>query len=401
MYEKELFANYEFDSSNWNKVILGLLGGSAIFHVIILLFLVYVPAVRDAFYVAMLFSDAPTGWVSKDYQKTAIGEETVSIISLPPADQLQYPAGYFNLANGDAPAPDLIASTTPVVPETIPTDPNSIPGFPGLTLDQQGFTPNSSSIPPEFSNPVSSTSPTNRKTPRKVKLPRLPQTVPGATPPPLELSNSNTGNEPNNDATGAVTPSPTPLPNPDKPDSTRNPKPLIDYGKKVAKLREEKKLDLEKPFHVVIDGKLKEGKLIEAKTTPISGDLMLNSLATELIAALNDSNVLSALKQLCVDTDKGCRLSFDIKSDKDQVKAQILTDTDSNSKAGMVSLGLQAAIGIALNERKDKVEGKVLQFVTVKPQDKSVIIDCVMPRSIVESLVKEQLDAAIAKQLGT
>lgn len=400
MYEKELFANYEFDNSNWNKIILGLVGGSTIFHVIILLFLVYVPAVRDAFYVAMLFSDAPTGWISKDYNKTEIGEDTASIIDLPPETQLQYPAGYFNLANGDAPAPDLIASTTPYVPETVPTDFNSIQGFPGYTIEQPTITPTPFPIPPEFNNPIPA-SPNNRRS--STKIPPALRKKKNATITPFEGVNG--------EIPGIPQPSPTVQTEPKKEETAKaaptpnttnslNSEPLRILADKAIKQINDKQIDLNKPVNVTIRGVLDDkGKLIADKTKfkNNGGDEKLAAMAVELIAAMNDSNMLTYIKALSDGSTKR-DVVFNISKDEKEVKFQIVSDVGDAEKAGKIQSTLNFGMGIILTAKAGTEEGELLQGVKIETDKNQVVINWQMDTPTVLRKIQNKLDKIAAEQ---
>ena len=405
MDQKELFANYELSNSSWKKFIFKLLGGSLIFHVIILLFLIYVPAVRDTFYIALLFSDAPTSWVNKDYSKTGIEEgETASILSLPPTDQLQYPAGYFNLANGDAPAPDLIASTT--VPEPVAPVNGSVPGFEGLIFNQPTASPTPFPTPTNY-NPIA---PVTRKQSNGV-LPRLPKTKKGAKLPDFPgVNGSNDGlaagipNSPNAsptpkpDETAKV--SPTPTPDPTKPD-TLNQKPLQDLAAKAIKQINDKEIDLNKTVNVTVKGVLdSKGKLIakQTKYTNNGGDEKLASMTAELIGAMNDSNMLTYVQSLCGDK-KQCDVNFNVSKDEKDVKFQVVSVAGDEVKARSIASGLNMGFSIFRSAKTGTEEGELLNGITVTADKGQVIINWQMDAPTAMKKIQTKLDKIAAEQL--
>ncbi len=402
--QKELFANYEFSNSNWNKFIYKLLGASLIFHVIILLFLIFVPAVRDTFYIALLFSDAPTSWVNKDYNKTGIEEgETASIISLPPSDQLQYPAGYFNLANGDAPAPDLIASTTnPVPPVT-----NAVPGFEGFTFDQPTPAPTPFPTPTNY-NPT--LDPTRK--PINSSLPKLPKIKKGAKVPEFAgvngPNNNNAAGIPNSSPTPKTEPkpdetakvSPTPTPDPTKPD-TLNQKPLQDLAAKAIKQINDKEIDLTKPVNVTVKGVLdSKGKLVakQTKYTNNGGDEKLASMTAELIGAMNDSNMLTYVQTLCGDK-KQCDVNFNVSKDDKDVKFQVVSVAGDEAKAKSIASGLNMGFSIFRSAKTGTEEGELLNGITVTSDKGQVIINWQMDAPTAMKKIQIKLDKIAAEQL--
>ncbi|MEP6922854.1 MAG: hypothetical protein ABI954_00185 [Pyrinomonadaceae bacterium] len=409
MDQKELFANYEIDNSHWKKFVFKLLGASLIFHIIIFLFLIYVPAVRDAFYIALLFSDAPTGWVNKDYNKTQIEEgETASIINLPPADQLQYPTGYFNLANGDAPPPDMVAMTTPyAAPDAISTESGTIPGFPGYTINQPTTTPTPFPIPspvagfPPINTPNSSSRggglPKLRKVSRGAKLPEFSGAtsennggisgIPQPTPTPLP--------EPKSGATASASPSPAPAPK-----DSLNPKPLEDLAARTIKQINDKEIDLNKLVNVTIKGVLDDkGKLVAKQTTYTNngGDEKLASMAVELIAAMNDSNMLMYVKDLSGGSTKR-DVVFNISKDEKEVKFQVVSDIGNSKEAGKIQSTLSLGISLILLAKNGTEEGDLLKGIKIETDKNQVVINWQMDASTAMKKIQNKLDKIAAEQ---
>ena len=96
MTEQQLFANYELDNSKWQAIIFKFLGGSRVLHLVLLISAIYIPVVRDAFYVAMLFSDTDLRTVNKDYTLEDIGD--VTMINLANPARFRYPEGLLVLS---------------------------------------------------------------------------------------------------------------------------------------------------------------------------------------------------------------------------------------------------------------------------------------------------------------
>lgn len=400
MYQEELFANYELDDSSWYKTVFKLFGGSLVLHVIIFLSLIYIPAVRDAFYVALLFSDAPMGWTNKDYEKTEI--ETATVINLPSADQLQYPAGYFELANGDAPPPDFVALTTPYTPEVVDTNVNLLDGTPPIGFDNP--TPFPTPAPPVYT-PFPATKPAGDSV-----LPKLQKPKKGAKLPDFQAVNGNTDGipqpsptvqtEPKKEDVAKVQPSPSPASNPDEKDGI-NQRPLKDMGAKAAKLIQEKKLDLTQPVDVVITGQLnKDGKLENPKRDPNSkGDEVMQEMITDFVAALNDSGMLKYVEALSKGTSKRdvtFRIAKDEKSVTIQLSSVVGTAKEANEKASGLNL-LFMGFKVA---KKGTEEGELLEKVTTTSDEKGqVLINWEMPTpDAMQKIQKKLADLQKEKQ---
>src|SRR5688500_19580460 len=88
----ELFANIEVNKDNWWSKLLKLLGGSVGLHLLLLLAVVYVPGLRDAFNIAVLVADS--SFVEKDYEQTLIVED-IQMVEIA-GDKFRYPDGYWS-----------------------------------------------------------------------------------------------------------------------------------------------------------------------------------------------------------------------------------------------------------------------------------------------------------------
>lgn len=388
MNRKELFANYEFDNSKWNKTILRILGGSVALHVILFLSLIYVPAVRDAFYVAMLFSDGPNGWETKAYKPTEF--ETATIINLPSSDQLQYPEGYFELANGDAAPPDFLASTTNPTPEIIDQNLNA-DGFPPLDL-----TPSPTPTPaPPIAFPFPAPAPPRAG--NRGGLPRPPRPRKGATVPGFEDFNAGTkptpSPTPNKDATAETKPSPTPI-NPG--DIKLNKEPWFKLGRNFnSKLKD---LDLNQPVALTVKAKLdKDGKFVgKPIIVEKTGDPVMAEFALGIVAALDESEMLRHVKGL-ISGSQARDITFTLTKDKDQVMVKVVTDVGDEQKANTIQSGLNTAFEVAKIFRQGKEEAALLEKAAVTTNKKQVVITWAMPVNEAMETLKKKL-AEIPKE---
>src|SRR5882724_5862592 len=150
----ELLANFEIGREPRWPVLLRLVTASLALHIVILLSVVYVPGLRDAFNIATLI--AHTSIVDKPYMATAIGDE-VQVVSL--SEKFHYPEGYFALdapglglpavaqadpfapkiisqAQSEARKPSIIPSPSPV-PTAMPSPSSSVAASPSITVTQE------------------------------------------------------------------------------------------------------------------------------------------------------------------------------------------------------------------------------------------------------------------------
>ena len=87
-----------------------LLGGSIIFHIIVVACVLFIPPVRDALSIAAMFSDA--GFVDRGYSKTHIANDAELLTMT--TDQFRYPEGYWLIDQGIEIPPLAAPTPTPV-----------------------------------------------------------------------------------------------------------------------------------------------------------------------------------------------------------------------------------------------------------------------------------------------
>ena len=383
MSDKVLFSNYEFDNSKWNAIIFRLLGASLAVHLVVVLIILFVPVVRDTFYVASLFGGAPTKWGNGAYEKTEIGEESVTMLNLPPSDQLEYPTGYFQLANGDAAPPSFIESTTPPAPELI----SQVNGFP-IDGAMPGFSPVNAPAPMSFPPPAPYKFPTYKPPRVKNVLRKLPKVPKDAKMTPFDVNAPNPTTTaqtttPKANPTPKVSPNPTttaqttPTPQTPAKEGELNQQPMLDLASKAIQQLNDKKLDLNKPINVTINGVLDDkGKLIAKETKYVNngGDENSAKLAADLIAAMSDSNMLTYIKALN-DGNTKRNVVFNISKDDKDFKFQLVADIGDAAKANKIQSALNAAISYEAF-RKDKTEeGELLKLVNVATANSQVVIN--------------------------
>src|SRR5882672_1483877 len=361
----ELFANFEVNRAPRWPVISKLLAGSLAVHLLAVACVVFVPGVRDAFNLASLIAD--TRFVDKAYERTEIGDD-VQLVDLA-SDKFHYPEGYFALE-----------SQTGVLPQLPPAGPQFIAqAQPPMTVQPElapSPSPSPSPIATPASSPVTTGSPSQTLAQAKVS----PSPTPAQSP-PLTADEAQT----ELDKTAAKN-------NLDLPKENEiNKKAMRDFATYALDLKNQGKLDLNKPFEIVIEAELDEnGKLKNVKFTKKSGDANLVDLFGRMVSALNDSGFLIYLKP--VDKDNpGSRVVFTIKQGESEVLATVESEASSVDSARLLTKGFNAALAIGAQSRAGKDEEALLRNTSAEPVGKKIVFNFTMPRQAVVDLIKKQL----------
>ena len=366
-----LFADFEVTDRLFWPRIARLVGISLGLHTIALAVILYVPAFRDALNIAFLFSGAE--FVSRDYNQTTIGDN-VEIVNLA-TEKFHYPEGYF-------------------APEMAPTPPNPTDPFAPRIVSQAGSGANR--------RPFSTPTPTPQPTPQASPTPS-PQASPLASPRTVIASASPTPasspvvsdekteiSEAQKELDKAAADNKIELPK----EGEINKKALKDFGVFANELKNQGKLDLNKPFEIVIESELDEnGKLKNARFTKKAGDPNLVELSGRMIAALNDSGFLVYLKRINED-NPGTIVIFTVKQDQSEVVATVESDASSVDSARKLASGFSVLLAAGAITRKGKDEEVLLKNTTVSPDGKRIKFNLTMPRQPIVELIKKQLAAS-------
>jgi hypothetical protein len=360
----ELFANIEVNKENWWPKLTKLLGGSVGLHLLLLMAVMYVPGLRDAFNIAVLLAD--TSFVEKDYEQTLIGED-IQMVEIA-GDKFRYPDGYW-AAEGQ---PVDMPSPIPDVPFVAQAPPlmNSFPQ------------PSPSPTPDLFATVIPSPSPVTSASPEavaKVSASPSPTTPAKLTPEQAQTELEKTAKENNLD-----------LPK----EGEINKKALKDFAAYANDLKSQGKLDLNKPFEIVIEAVLDEnGKLKDPKFTKKEGDPNLVELFGRMIAALNDSGFLVYLKPIDKD-NPGTKVVFTVKQGETEVLASVESEVSSDNSARVLASAFNTALAIGADSRAGKDEEVLLRNTTASPNGKKIVFNFNMPRQAVVDLIKKQLAAS-------
>lgn len=361
----ELFANFEVNREPRWPVISKLLAGSLAFHVLAAAFVIFVPGVRAAFNLASLITD--TRFVDKPYERTEIGDD-VQWVELA-SNKFHYPEGYFAL-EGQA------GALTPLPPMAPP---------PQFIVQAQPPV----SVQPELApSPVSSPSPIVTPSPSPAVTASPSQAVAQAkTSPTPAPSPTLTADEAQTELDKTAIKNNLDLPK----ENEINKKAMKDFATYALDLKNQGKLDLNKPFEIVIEAELDEnGKLKNAKFTKKAGDPNLVDLFGRMVSALNDSGFLIYLKP--VDKDNpGSRVVFTIKQGETEVLATVESEASSVDSARVLAKGFNAALSIGAQSRAGKDEEALLRNTSAEPVGKKIVFNFTMPRQAVVDLIKKQL----------
>ena len=355
----ELFANFEVNRESRTDVLLRLVGVSLFFHVILLSLVVYVPAVRDTLNIAALIAN--TRFVDKAYQSTEI-TDSVQLLEFP--DKFHYPEGYF--------AMDLQGEFNPA------TGPANQQGTAGIKIISQA----------------------EREPARREKPSPSPSPVPSPTASPSAIAAASPSVSPEKSAAELTTEEAqkkleetAAQNNLELPDETQiNKKALKDFAAYANDLKNHGKLDLNKPFEVIIEAELDEnGKLKNARFTKKEGDANLVDLFGRMISALNDSGFLIYLKPISKD-NPGATVKFTIKQGEIDVLASVESEASSADSARILAKALNAALVFGAGSRAGKDEAVVMRNTNASQDGRKVLVNFSMPRQGLVDLLKKQLE---------
>jgi hypothetical protein len=358
----ELFTNFEVNKERRWPIICWLLEGSLAFHLLVLACALYIPGVRDAFNIAVLISD--TSFVDRDYQKTEIGDE-VQLVELA-SNKFRYPDGYFaseSQAGMVSPPPPMVFPAAPRVvtsqsaptPVPVPSPSPSATPLPGASLPQSPVAQASPSPTPAAEQKADE----QKRTPEEAQA---------------ELDKTAASNNIELPKEGEI-----------------NKKALKDFAAVANTMKQQGKLDLDKPFEIVIEGYLDEnGKLKDSRLTKKAGDPNLVELFKQMISALNDSGMLFYLKPLDKD-NPGSKVVFTIKQGESEVVATVESEASSDDSARLLAKGFNAILVIGAETRAGKDEEVLLRNTSAEQNGKKVIFNFTMPRQAIVDLIKKQL----------
>ncbi len=304
----ELFADSLVNREPRWQILSVLTGASLVLHAALLVSLVYVPGLRDAFNIAALLSN--TGYTDREYSKTEVGDNA-QILTLA-GEKFRYPPGYF-------------ATEEQLRALALPT-----PSVPQMTFNRNWVSQIPAPTPtPEPSPSLSPEDPPAATTDAKVA--DNPKATDPKTPEEAEQQLDKIAAENN-----VVRPS----------ESEINIRPLKDWLARANALRDKGQLDLSSEIEITIAASLgTDCKLTEPNVIQKTGDARLIDVAKDMVSAIGDSGMLSFLRdpKKVTDTTKlncdAMPLQLTIKLDQNDIAAKVETQADSPERAVQMAKG--------------------------------------------------------------
>jgi len=362
----ELFEKFEVNREPRWKVLTRLTGASLILHLALLLMVVYVPAFRDTLNIAALV--AHTKFVDKAYDPTQIAND-VQLVQL--TDKFHYPAGYFT-PEGQVAAelpPPPAAGVDPFAPKII-----------SLAGSEKNTEPKATPSPSQEASPSPSVSPETSPSPAAVA-----QASPSASKSPL------TPEEAQKELEKTAKQNNIPLPE----ENQINKKPLKDLAAQMNDLKNEGKLDLNKPFEIVIEAELDDkAKLINPRFTKKEGDAILQDLFGRMVTALNDSGLLIFLRPIS-DDNPGATVKITIKQGEKEVLASVESEASSPGSAERLARDFNNMLALGAWSRAGKDEAELMKNSTATPDGKKLAVNFSMPRQTVVDMINKQLKPGV------
>lgn len=363
-----LFEKFEVNRDPRWVILTKLIGASLVVHLVLLWMAIYIPAVRDTINIAALV--ASTKFVDRDYKRTQIGDE-VQLLDLA---KFQYPEGYFALEAQ--------------IEGRLPAQPPGVDPFAPRIISQAGSNRN---VDPEASpspSPEPSASPT--ASPAASASPSAP-----VAQSPNSNSNQNstplTPEEAQKQLEKTAEQNNVPLPD----ENQINKKVLKDFAAYANDLKNQGKLDLNKPFEVIIEAELDEnGKLKNPRFTKKEGDANLVDLFGRMVAALNDSGFLTYLQPISKD-NPNATVKITVKQGEQEVLASVESEASSPERAQSLAKALNALLVLGAGSRAGKDEEVIMRNTNAAPDGKKVVVNFSMERQSLVDMIKKQLEPGV------
>lgn len=346
--------------------------------------------VLDMTYVAAMIYGTDREYIDAEYDKIDLNDaEVVWIDQTGVPAQMEYPEGYFQIAN-----PEQFAMQQAMLNGTNPYDFNT-----------QGFPP---PTPPVQSG--SSLIDTPAIAPKKNPKAR-PNNLPDS---PFELPDEDdTADANSNKGKTNVDPGKKPddkqtannnTQKPEQPISSDpvnavdlNKRPIADLGNTVNDLIAKNELDLKTPFVGNVKGKLtKEGR-IDPKSLKLlieSPDPDMQKVVQEGVLAIDAAGFLKYLSLL-----SGRDLEMQLKQDEANISATIQSEMETTTRATSISTGLQFLLTTARDKKRndpnadqnDKDDLALLEGAKIEAVGKRIVITFTVPKEIAHPMIERKL----------
>jgi hypothetical protein len=364
--------------------------------------------VVDLAYVGAMLYGTEREYVDEAYDNIDLGDAEITYIDVTGAAPLEYPEGYFQLANPVQYAmlqqmsenPAGLGTSTPYTPlgggepDLLKIQPNPPAANPDAFKDDPSplfKVEDNASTPGSFPN-------------RKGRGGRI---RPGTN------ANS-TSKEPGSETVAGnnTNAQPTPQATPTDPIAgvDINKRPMVDLGNWVNEKVEKKEVDLQTQFMVNAKGKLDKNGRLDPKTfsyiTAMSSDEDMVEVVKRSIEALNVAGYLQYLKDL-----SGKDFNLLLQQDTENISAVVQSEMESDRRATSIKSGLDLLISIAKSrksaaeaDQNDKDDLVLLENATVVTDGKKVVIKFTVPKAVAHPMIQRKLAeqaAELQKPSGT
>jgi hypothetical protein len=171
-----------------------------------------------------------------------------------------------------------------------------------------------------------------------------------------------------------------------------NKKVLKDFAGYANDLKKQGKLDLNKPFEIVIEAELDaNGKLQNPRFIKKDGDANLVDLFGRMVAALNDSGFLTYLSPISKD-NPGSTVRITVKQGESEVLASVESETTSPERAKSLANALNTMLYFGASSRAGKDEEVIMKNTNATQEGKKVVVNFSMPRQSVVDMIKKQME---------
>ena len=333
-----LFDHFEVNREPFWPIIARLLGGSIILHAVLAAGIFFIPAVRDALSIAVMFRGA--GFVDRPYTKTRIENEG-DIVEIT-TERFRYPDGYF--------AMDAQALPSPLPP--IAFTPKSFP--PAQLATPSPATTASPIASPATAiaagaNPSPSVSAEDEKAKQKVEAELDRAAAENGVKRPKEI----------------------------------NTRPFKDLLADAKKKKDSGEIDLSKPVEITVEAdRDADGKLKNAQVKDKRGDKKLEAVALDFISALSDSGVLDFLEGTN-------HLKLTVKIDDKTVEVSASSEVESEERARQMEKGYSLLIVGGRIIKRGQDEEIYYNHTEVTSKDKEVSVKFSMPRKDMGELLSK------------
>jgi hypothetical protein len=335
-----LFENFEVNAEPFWPAVSKLLGGSAVFHLILIACVIFIPPVRDALSIAMIFSGGSI--VDRPYTKTQIENE--GEITEITTEKFHYPEGYFAMDQLGMPTP----TPTPPMAVVQPFNPAPVPSFD----------------------------------------PTLPLPTPTASPSAVVAANSTPTPTPTAEEEAARKKAEAELDRMAAESGVRRPKeintrPFTDLLKAAKLKKDRKELNLDGQIELTVGADLAaDGKLANAHVTGGRGDKTLETTALDFVSALSDSGVLDFLEGMK-------HLRVVVKLDENNVEVVATSEVESVDRARQLERTFAGMIVLGRIIKHGKDEEIYYNHTQVSSLEKEVSVKFAMPRAEMGALLSK------------